>query len=709
MSAESSGRSRPPQTNSAPDGSGPEEPDSENRTAKDLSELPEPSEKLREFLEEFGERAHTPLSTAHGQTVRAECFEEDVEVREFQTNGGGTEQVEEVRERRAVPWWQAVGNMLEWHANYHKSTLRLEYGFESDPSHEILDIDLDNSWFATYQDQERARLKALERETVGFETCSECGTRWCQESEEHDTEHVAGAFEEPVVVLTGRTASGAGRPPVDHARGLADAWTDGEVRRSLRYILDEKLGLESEQWVRWTQGEPHPGDGENRGYHHAHDIVILDGAAASEEVTAETFRTMIATHVSECDHAGPRAHDLDKSAEQWAEGNVETVSVKHVEEGEIKESVASYAAAYLANESLDLLERSPEYLAWAATMWATESQKGIKSESANQAIAADKCEHKHLDGEQDLAHAEEIRRSPCRCAEAPYGPGCSRCDGRGFHIVCWECGSPWRVEQTETVAEARLSDARVVADGGSVPERETVEQAAEEELRSRWPSARSAAMVGGETAERECHHTEPDQCPLCATETEPPNHTVSGEVPIPESATVEVEEVSVGFERPPRWRAKAIIRDGEEIPATGGTSNQKPLKLRSAPELVVSMAVRGAGVIKCFGCGQVYDTVPEYLSHGCEEGMVGVGWLAPTEPPAEESAISREQFLAALPERYRREEEASGGNDDLDGEGELSEQVRRYVEENPGESAVAIAGRFGLSPEVVEEIGSVEV
>jgi hypothetical protein len=592
--------------------------------------------------------------------------------------------------------------MLEWHEEYHQSKLRLEYGFESDPSHEILDIDLENSWFAAYQEQERAKLKALEREAVGFETCEECETRWCQEQDEHGTEHVSGAFEEPVVVLTGRTASGAGRPPVDHARGIADAWTDGEVRRSLRYILDEKLGLESEQWVRWTQGEPHPGEGENLGYHHAHDIVILDGASANEEITAETFRTMIATHVSECDGAGPRAHDLDKSAEKWAEGEVETVSVKHVAEGEIEESVASYAAAYLANESLDLLERSPEYLAWAATMWATESQKGIKSESANQAIAADRCEHEYAEGEQELAHGEEVRRKPCRCANAPYGPGCGRCDDRGFHIVCLECGSPWRVEQTETLAQARLSDTPAVTDGGCVPEQETAEKSSEGELRSRWPSARGAAMVGGETAGRECHHGGPDQCPLCATETEAPNHTVPAKVPIPESASAKVETVSVGFERPPQWRAKAIIRDGEKIPATGGTSNRQPLKLRSAPESVVSMAVRAAGVIKCFGCGQVYDTVPEYLSHGCEEGMVGVGWLAPTEPPAEESAMSRKQFLAALPERYQPGERANESVD-LDGEGELSREVRRYCE-NTDEPATVVAGRFSMEPELVDKI-----
>lgn len=699
MSAESSGGPWPPQTDSAKSDSGPETADSENHQAKSLSELPNPAEKVREFLDEFGERAHVPLSASHGRELRPECFEESEREYSFRTDDGGEETRQELVERTARPVWQGVAEMLEWHEEYHRSTLRLEYGRESDPTHTLLDVDLENSWFAAYQDAERAKLKALERETCGFETCEECETRYCSEPDEHDTEHVAGRFEEPVVVLTGRTASGAGRPPVDHARAIADAWTSGGVRRNLRYTLEHEanLGLESDEWVRWSQGEPHPGDGQNRGYHHAHDVIILDGAAASEEVTAETFRPLIEKHVEECEPAGPAAHDLDTPAEQWAEGNVETVSVKHVE-GEIEESVASYAATYLANEKVDLLEREPEYLFWAATMWATNTQKGIKSDSANYAIAADRCKHQHAEDEQELAHGEEItfRRV------------------RGERVnVCLECGSPWGIEQTETLAEARR-EGPAVADGGAVPAEETVEQSAEEELRERWPSARAAARVGGETAERECQHEQSDQCPLCATVTESPEHTVSGDVPIPESATAEVEVVSVGFERPPQWRAKAIIREGEEIPATGGATEKKPLKLKSAPEVVVSMAARSAGVMKCLECGQVYDTIPEYLSHGCEGGRVGVGWLAPTEPVAEESAMSHEEFVERVPERYRPGVggDQGDGQGDLDGTGEsaefqLGEEVTEYVRTRPAVTVAEVLGRFELPPDAEEAVAEV--
>ena len=704
MSAESSRSSRPPQTDSAPGGREAEAAESVSRESDKLAELPTPEERVREFLDEFGEDAHVALSESHGRALRAECVEEEFNEFTVYTDEGEEVHRENLVSRESVPLWQGVANMLEWHRDYHKSTLRLEYGRESDPTHTLLDVDLENSWFATYQDAERAKLKALERETCGYETCEECDTRYCSEPDGHETEWVSGGFEEPVVVLTGRTASGAGRPPVDHARSIADAWSNGDVRRSLRYILDERLGLESGEWARWTQGEPHPGDGENRGYHHAHDIIILDGAAADEEVTAATFRTMIERHVEACEYAGPEAHDMDVGIEEWESGDVETVSVKSVD-GEIRESVASYAAAYLANESVDLLERDVEYLAWAATMWATETQKGIKSDSANWAIKADRCRHKHHEGEQEVAHGEDVTRKNCRCAEAPWGPGCSRCDGRGFHVVCRQCRSPWEVEQRETLVEAKRvagpgePSVEVVADGGATAETETAEQAREEGMRERWPSARDAAVVGGPTRERECGHEEPDTCPLCATETEAPHHTVSGEVPIPEDAEAPgAESVSASFIRPPSWSAKSILRDGEEIPATGGTSDKRPLVLPSAPSAVVSMASRSGGVATCQCCGSWLEGPSEVVGHTCEADVY-VWWRPATEPPAAETVLSYEEFLEAAPEHLLGGDDLDAeAGDVLDAEPQLGEEVRRYIEFNEV-SVAEVLGRFSLPPE----------
>jgi hypothetical protein len=693
MSAESPAASRPPQSNSANRQSGPDEPVSESRREKSLDDLPGPEEKVREFLEEFGERAHVPLSDKHGRELRPECGEEEYEVRTWETEQGGTERVEELRERRAVPWWKGVAEMLEWHEEYHRSTLRLEYGEEADPTHTLLDVDLDNSWMAAYQDKERARLKALERETCGYETCEECGERYCTEPGEHETEYVPGRYERPVVVLTGRTASGAGRPPVEHAREIADAWTDGGVRRSLRYEMN-KLGLDGEEWVRWTQGEPHPGEGANRGYHHTHDIIILDAAAADGEITPATFRPVIESHVETCEHAGPEAHDLDKSGEEWARGEVDTVTVKEVS-GEIEESVASYAAAYLANDKKDLLERSPEYLAWAATMWATDTRKATGTDSRTHAIEADKCRHKHHEGEQETAHGEQVTYST----------------KRGYKAECVMCGSPWGVKQADTlVAAKRVAGPEVSADGGTEPECETVEEAAEEELRERWPSARAVSRAGGETVERECGHEEPDTCPLCATETESPEHTVSGETPIPESAgpSERRERRAVGFERPPEWRAKAIIRDGEEFPASGGATEKRPLDLPTAPVRVVAMSARTGAKAECQECGAWCESPAEVVAHECQ-GRVLVRWLPATDPPAEETVLEYEEFVEAVPERLLDEHDHADGegeHDHADGEGEhdLGERVRRYVEENPDASVPVVLGEFGLPPEVAGQV-----
>jgi hypothetical protein len=749
MSAESPAASRPPQSNSAKSDSGPEEPDSETRREKSLDELPDPEEKLQEFLEEFGDRAHVPLSKEHGRGLRPECEHEEHEMRERVTEEGGTERVEQLVTREAAPWWKAVGEMLEWHEEYHKSTLRLEYGTESDPTHTLLDVDLDNSWMAAYQDKERARLKALERETCGFETCGECDTRYCTEPGEHETEYVPGEFEEPVVVLTGRTASGAGRPPVDHAREIADAWTSGGVRRSLRYEMD-KLGLEGHEWVRWTQGEPHPGDGGNQGYHHTHDIIILDGAAADGEITPATFRPVIESHVEKCEHAGGEAHDLDKSAGEWERGEVDTVTVKEVD-GEIEESVASYAAAYLANDKKDLLERPPEYLAWAASMWATDTRKATGTDSRTHAIEADKCRHKHHEGEQSVAHGEQVTYST----------------KRDYKAECVMCGSPWGVEQAETlVAAKRTAGPEVAADGGAVPERETGEQSAEEELRERWQSARSAARVGGETAEREvvgraegrelegrelalgggedycsaCGEVEPSgecrasayrdaeyegRCPL------PPEHfgehtvvegednaekTVTtgseeyrgdGHVPFEYESEPDGETVGVGFDRPPKWRAKAIIRDGEELAASGGATEKRPLVLPSAPAQVAAMSARDGAKLECRECGAWCDSPAEYAGHECE-GRVYVRWLPATSPPAEETTLGYEEFVEAVPARLLEEHDhADGEHDRADGEHELGEPVRRYCENNPAAAVPEVLGRFDLPPGMAGDVRDV--
>ncbi|ADB79717.1 ORF1 [Haloarcula hispanica pleomorphic virus 1] len=774
--APSTGGSRPPQSNSALDSSGSVPVVSVSDERPDLDELPDPSERVREFVDRLGERAHLPMSDVHGRTMRRDCCDEEWRSYTVEDSSGSTEKREERVNVTAKPLYQVVSDMLHWHEDYLRSTLRLEYGERADPEHKLLDVPLDNSWMIQYQKKERARLKAMERETAGYRTCDECDTRYCTEQDEHSTEYVFGEFDDPYVVLTGRTAAGDGAPPVDHARSIAEAWTgehgnDG-AGRSLRYVMSEKLGLESDEWVRWTQGEPHTGKRRqaggygNLGYHHAHDVIVLDGAAASVEPTAATFRTVIEKHVEECAGAGREAHDLDKSAEEWKNGDVDTVEVKNVKD-DIEESVASYAAAYLANEEKDLLERSVPYLMWAATMWASNSQKGVKSVSANRAIEVDRCKHKHENGDQTLEHGEMTHCEDCRCVSAPGTAGCSRCDDRGFHVVCTACGSQWGIDQSSPAVSG--NDPRVAADGGS--DDPSPEQKREEALRDRWPSARRAASVGGDTVPRECSHDEPDTCPLCATETESPNHTVSGDVPIPETAAAPdvPDSVSVRYTRPPSWSAKEVRRDHEDdpLPATGGGVETLDLDLPSAPVRVAAMATDSLGEMVCQSCKVTFTTVSEYAEHGCSDGRVHVAYRGATvrnpecscprcgytwradrradgsecpvcaavrdrcdwvdEPvpvvpvgdgdrvgaPAAETTLLRDEFLGVVPDRLLEKGtdataagEPTEGTDGerADAAADVSDRLRRYVDEHAISSVAEVLGKFGLPPSARSDV-----
>jgi hypothetical protein len=707
--------SRPPQNNSAKTAEG-KTPDSAKAGEKSPlpDDLPTPAERVAEVIEEFPDRAHRPLCETHGEELRPECVEETTETFEVVTDDGAKVRRENVEKREAVALKTAVRRMLDWHAQYHNSSLLMEYGRETDPTHDLMMVDMDNSWMVQYQKTERARLKALERETCGFDTCGQCVTRWCQHPDDHETEWVAGVFEKPVVVLTGRTASGAGRAPVDHARSISDAWSDGGVRRALRHVADS-LGLGSHEWVRWTQGEPHTGKrasaghGGNLGLHHVHDIIILDGAAADDDVTPGTFRNVIERHVEECAGAGAEAHDLHIDDWDANREDVGTVEVKEVNE-EIEESVASYAASYLANESLDLLERSTPYLVWAATMWATGSRKSSGTDSRTHAIEADRCHHKHHNEDQSLAHGEQVRREPCRCATQAWGPGCSRCDGTGHHIVCSMCGSQWAIDQSQTLAAARMNETAVAADGG------VEEDTAEDEKREKWPSAREFAAVGGPTRTRECGHEKPDTCPLCATETEAPEHTVDGMVPIPDDAKApspDDDPEAVAFTRPPSWSVKAVVRDGEELAASGGTLEKRPLKLPGAPEMVAAMSLSEAATLKCMDCGCMFDHPAGYADHGecADRGHVGVGWLAPTEPLAEEGTLEAGEYLEAVPDRLL---EGGGRADDVleasssDGHltDELAETIRRAAERDENATVPQLLGTFDLPPEAAGRVES---
>jgi len=538
--------------------------------------VPTPEERVEGILDEYPDRALRPVSTTHGRKLRAEAFDEAETVdREVLVGEYDTKTVSDVVDRPALPWIALVDEFLQDYEGYRDRALRMARGHDRHGDYECFEVPLENSFSPEYQSRQYARLKALKRMFLG-ESADQSPTG----------EEYPGVFDVPVTVLFGLTASstpnGEYAPVVDHDREIRNAWSGSDgVRRTLRYVLQDKLGLESTDYAWWWQSEPHPGDGAAAGYSHSHPVVILDAAAvstAADPGDPEAYRPVVAKHVAECEAAEWDAHRIREGSEK---------SAVKVREGDEITDFAGYVSEYLqVDPEKDLLERSDEYLMWAAAQWASTTQKYSKSRTATAGIRADRCHQEYVDddAEQGHDHGERVVRS----------------DRRGVEYECAACGSEFAIDQSpETLVEAR----RAAADGGTVTE--PAETAADaptatptvrfdhdpvllprpdtadsdpahgderRTLRERWPSARRAGAIGAPTTERECDHTEPNTCPLCCE----PGERVDASTPIPTDATPAAATVEKreSVDRPPSWRPEAIVQQqtGEEtvIGSPGG-------------------------------------------------------------------------------------------------------------------------------------------
>lgn len=207
------------------------------------------------------------------------------------------------------------------------------------------------------------------------------------------------------------------------------------------------------------------------------------------------------------------------------------------------------------------LERSIEYVAWAAMQWAANRKRRTRSNAAGWAVTPNACKQRFESdkSEQKVTHGEETAIS----------------DRRGVEFECAECGSPWGIDQDQTLTAVRLSasdsgETTAVADGGiEVPDRE-------EQLREQWPSATAAATVGETPTERkkrqaiESHlerHPKASVTEVLGACSLPPD---DGDLVCEVMAGADRSEV-VGFDSPPEWRLDAvIIDDGEHLAASGG-------------------------------------------------------------------------------------------------------------------------------------------
>lgn len=657
------------QTNSATPDRAAETPNPESRPAH----LPTVEERVADFLQEYPDRAQQPVSEVDGRDLRREAVDVESTVREVDVleEGGrtATVELEEDLERRARPWYEVVRAFLSWYEGYRGRRLRMAKGRPERGDYEVFEVELDNSWTPAYQNKQYAELSALERETCG-------GGRPNGET--------AGAFEEPVAVMITRTASGVCggevRPPVDHDREIVEAYSEGGVRRSLRYVLDSN-GVPSEKWVRWSQSEPHPGGGhaKNACMGHPHDMLIIDEAAVDGEVTREMFRPVIEKHVEEAEHAGETAHtptpcEEHASGEPWSDvvsGCEECktpVEVRDAEEG--VESPAEYMATYISvDEDVDLLERSTEYIAWAAVQWATNTQRKKASDTVGHAVDADACKQRAEEPECDQVrqHGEEVRRTEIR--------------GRR-KLVCSCCGSPWGIDQDRTLVETRLEEpdaepspstaevsGEVVADGG-------VSRDADAELAAKWPSASSGAAVdgGGVDAER---------------------------TPGP---------VWRGFDRPAEWRADAVIEsDGEEHGVSPGGVDMVSLKLPeeravgdvdgARRDTTRTYEVVAAEEPVAEGRVEYVDGEEKLVSRETGDGTVWVcvecGRRAGSVYDFGCGHVDAERPEAEVPAEVQEEEPE---------EWVVPEHVVEWVRSHPGAGVSAVLGRFMLPPEHAGEV-----
>jgi len=638
----------------AQDGSGPNTVDLDYRP-----DVPTPAERISEIIEKYGDRVFEPLSETHGRKLREECLSEAVTVERTVPTGEHAETVvSEVTEREAVPWIAAISEMLEWYEGYRDRSLRLARGSERRGDYESFLVDMDNSLTPSYQSRQYARLNGLKRQLVGGEYPT--------------GETTEGRYAEPVTVLFSLTSSslradGSYRPPVDHDREIREAWTgsSGSVKRTLRYVMEDRLGLEAGDWAWWWQSEPHPGPGKAAtAYSHSHPVVVFDGAECDDATAAtdpETYRAVVAKHVAECDGAGWDAHGLE-----------DAVSVREAED---IEDFASYVAEYLSvAPDDDLLERSPEYLMWAASQWATTTQKYSRSHWATAAVKADACQQEYMDpeAEQTAEHGETVVRASA---------------GSPHRFECAECGSPHGIDQSqESLARHRLDasvavetapGATAVTDGGeTAPVGDGGESG--RTFADRWTSARSGGRISSPVRE-------------------------PGE---PGEMTVE------GFDRDPTWRPEAVVQtaSGEEteIGSPGGTAYgevvvpgaESIIKTTPLPHLPPPSVLEGPEPWR--------DT--ELFG----ESDVRLGRVPPPELVAREVAETVQSGRQVTAKEWRSDWYAArferSGESDSDGEPQLASGISRSIVElvrTEGVTSVpSVMGRLGIDPSLRAEVES---
>ncbi|WP_435126041.1 hypothetical protein [Halobaculum sp. D14] len=558
-------------------------------------------ERVAEFRRDYPELADLPLSQTHGRSLRRIVTE--AEWQEYYTDPAGFNEsafvTRELEYREASTWADALAAFLTAHLRYDGLMARFSNGEES------FEIPLTDAWSQEYHAKQYARARALERQMGGGKRPSggEAVAAW---------ERPATAM---VTLSASSTPNGERLSPVDHLDAVHDSFSYGGVRDTLRNVMEYHLGLDSEQWGYWLQAEPHGlGDspGVNACYTHIHVGAYFDAAGLDAEQIGGELERVIDKHLEVCEPAGRSAHDYD-AIQSYEDEDDGCISV-NMSVG----NLGSYLAAYMGGSYDERLEERPiQYIAWGALYWSTARQRTTRSQTVNQAIAADACEQRAESdsSNQTDSHGEAVRWS----------------DANGPDVVCRCCSSGWDIDQSR-LDEPIRSDELAAA----LPDPPDDEESSTLSLSERWSDA-DAAGAAGESLERANirervetwlyanPHAEPSVVAILAQLNINPRHR---EFVADLLAGVDDSADSEGFVRATltsEWELEAIIdSDGEEHAPGGGGIDMVELHLPEKHVLEntrLQKPLKTGEIWRCGKCNVAMHNPEMMAGHLVEHGL----------------------------------------------------------------------------------------
>ncbi|MHC3439977.1 hypothetical protein ACYJ1Y_18340 [Natrialbaceae archaeon A-gly3] len=285
--------------------------------------------------------AFRPLSVEDGRGLRDEAVLVDTADGMEPLDRVGT--YPEDAERQARPVYRVVNAWRDWFDGYRNAHIEYE-----DPNGETVRTKLENSYQPEYGKRYYGKLKAFEREV---------------ERQWQGLTTVMLTFS-----ASSENAEGGRRCPADHMRDIADGWDTAYSQ--LGHVLG---GFDWEYARVW---EPHPGDGENRGYGHLHVAIFVEDP--DDDLDAESFRPVMRSYVKNTKPAGSDAHGLN------CMGMGDAVSVNRD-----VNNLGTYISEYIGIFGEEPTERPVSEQMFYATCWATGTRRVDFSNGAHDLMAMD--------------------------------------------------------------------------------------------------------------------------------------------------------------------------------------------------------------------------------------------------------------------------------------------------------------------------------